>query len=105
MLEVKHVKTNYGRRTFDYVGPRLWNALPLDIRTEEKVDIFKKKVKTILFNGTEELKARAWKYTQVKYVDSACEQWCESTENLCAISNVHIIIIIIIIKLQNFSSF
>ena len=63
MLEVKHVKTNYGRRTFDYVGPRLWNALPLDIRTEEKVENFKKKVKTMLFNGTEELKARAWKYT------------------------------------------
>ena len=63
MLEVKHVKTNYGRRTFDYVGPRLWNALPLDIRTEEKVENFKKKVKTMLFNGTEVLKARAWKYT------------------------------------------
>ena len=63
MLEVKHVKTKYGRRTFDYVGPRLWNALPLDVRTEENVEEFKKKVKTILFNGTEELKSRAWKYT------------------------------------------
>ena len=59
MLEVKHVKTNYGRRTFNYVGPRLWNALPLDIRTEERVYIFKKKVKTMIFNGTEVLKDRA----------------------------------------------
>ena len=63
MLEVKQVKTKYGRRTFDYVGPRLWNAFPLDVRTEENVEEFKKKVKTILFNGTEELKSRAWKYT------------------------------------------
>ena len=63
MLEMKHVKTKYGQRSFDYVGPRLWNALPLDIRTEEQVYIFKKKVKTMLFNGTEVLKARAWKYT------------------------------------------
>ena len=26
--------TQYGRRTFSYAGPRLWNALPLNIRTE-----------------------------------------------------------------------
>ena len=55
MLEVKYVKTKYGRRTFDFVGPRLWNALPLDVRTEQKLDIFKNKVKTILLEGTEEL--------------------------------------------------
>ena len=34
----------------------------------------------------------------LRYVDSACEQWWESTENLCAISNVHIIIILYILK-------
>ena len=51
MLEVKHVKTKYGRRTFDYVGPRLWSALPVDVRIEENVDEFKKKVKTILFDA------------------------------------------------------
>ena len=73
----------------------MWNTLLLDIRTEEKVEIFKKKdFRKILFNGTEERQARSWKYTQVKYNDIACEQWCESTENLCAISNIHFIIII-----------
>ena len=29
-LDVKYVKINWGRRTFDYVGPSLWNTLPLD---------------------------------------------------------------------------
>ena len=62
MLEVKYAKTKYGRRTFDFVGPRLWNALPLDVRKEQKLDIFKNRVKTLLFDGTEELKARAWRY-------------------------------------------
>ena len=62
MLEVKHVNTKYGRRTFDYVGPRLWNALPLDVRSKENIEQFKKRVKTILFDGTEELTSRAWKY-------------------------------------------
>jgi hypothetical protein len=50
MLEVKQAKTKYGRRTFDFVGPRLWNALPLEVRCEEDVETFKKKVKTILFD-------------------------------------------------------
>ena len=63
MLEVKYVKTKYGRRTFDFLGPRLWNALPLDVRMEQKIDTFKNRVKTILFDGTEELKSRAWRYT------------------------------------------
>ena len=62
MLEVKYAKTKYGHRTFDFVGPRLWNALPLDVRKEQKLDIFKNRVKTLLLDGTEELKARAWRY-------------------------------------------
>ena len=62
MLETKPAVTKYGRRTFDYVAPRLWNALPLNIRCEEDTDTFKKSVKTLLFNGTEELKKRAFKY-------------------------------------------
>ena len=63
MLEVKYAKTKYGGRTFDFVDPRLWNALPLDVRTQHKLDIFKNRVKTILFNGTVELKSRAWRYS------------------------------------------
>ena len=48
-LETTKVTTKYGRRTFGYAGPRLWNALPLEIRTEEEIGCFKRKVKTLLF--------------------------------------------------------
>ena len=62
MLETKNAKTKYGKRTFSYAGPRLWNALPLQIRTEENIASFKTKVKTLLFEGTEDLKKRANMY-------------------------------------------
>ena len=63
MLEVKHANTVYGRRTFSYAGPRLWNALPLHARTEENIDPFKRQVKTLLFEGTLQFKKRAFMYT------------------------------------------
>ena len=62
MLETKHVNSRYGQRTFDYVGPRLWNALPVNIRSEEDGEKFKSMVKTLLFDRTEDLKKRAFKY-------------------------------------------
>lgn len=46
----------------DCAAPRLWNALPLEVRTEEDIEKFKTRVKTILFEGTEELKRRASMY-------------------------------------------
>ena len=64
LLETIAVKTKHGERTFDYAGPRLWNALPLNIRVEEKIESFKTKVKTHLFTGTDEFKGRAFKYTK-----------------------------------------
>ena len=62
MLETKRVRTKYGRRTFGFVGPKLWNALPLHIRIEENIDRFKTQVKTLLFDGTEDFKKRAFMY-------------------------------------------
>ena len=62
MLATKRVNTKYGKRTFDYLAPKLWNALPLHVRTEENIDIFKKQVKTLLFDGCEDFKKRAFKY-------------------------------------------
>ena len=35
LLETPTFKTKFGKRTFAYNGPRLWNALPVGIRTEE----------------------------------------------------------------------
>ena len=53
ILETKGFKTKYGRRTFSYAGPKLWNALPPNVRAEDNIETFKKLVKTILFEGTE----------------------------------------------------
>ena len=52
----------YGQRTFDFVAPNLWNALPLHVKMEEDIENFKKHVKTILFDGTEVFKKSAFKY-------------------------------------------
>ena len=62
LLVTPNFKTVYGRRTFAYNGSRLWNALPVDVRSEESVVTFKKRLKTILFDGHEELWRKAFKY-------------------------------------------
>ena len=36
--------------SFSSVGPRLWNSLPVAVRTAENTDIFKTKLKTYLFS-------------------------------------------------------
>ena len=48
-LETASAKTKYGLRTFDFVGPRLWNALPLQVWKGEDIKLFKTEVKTFLF--------------------------------------------------------
>ena len=62
LLETNKVSTKYGRRTFAYAGPRLWNALPLKTRTEEDIGSFKIQVKTLLFKDTDGFKRRAFRY-------------------------------------------
>ena len=64
LLKTPNYKTKYGRRIFGHSGSRLWNALPVDIRVLEDIEIFKKKIKTLLFNGCEDLKNKAFKYTR-----------------------------------------
>ena len=50
LLEVPPV-TNFKRteRSFSYCGPTVWNHLPYELRTLTNVSIFKKKLKTYLF--------------------------------------------------------
>ena len=62
MLETPVFKSKYGQRIFEYNGSRLWNALPVEMRMEENIEHYKKSLKTLLFNGNEELKRRAFKY-------------------------------------------
>ena len=61
-LETRKVSTKYGRRTFEYSGPRLWNVLPLHIRTEGDIESYKRQVKTLLYQDTEGFKRTAFQY-------------------------------------------
>ena len=40
----------YGDRALSVAGPKLWNALPRELRFCESLDSFKSKLKTHLFN-------------------------------------------------------
>ena len=62
LLKTPNFKTKYGKRVFEYSGSRLWNALPVELRSVEEVGTFKGRLKTLLFDGCEDLKNRAFKY-------------------------------------------
>ena len=47
-----------GQRAFSYYAPKLWNALPLNMRNIELLPEFKAKLKTHLFSHFDELMAR-----------------------------------------------
>ena len=51
-LKYTHYKTKYGERAFRNSAPRLWNQLSLEMRTEESILTFKRKLKTYLFTHT-----------------------------------------------------
>ena len=44
-------KATLGDRSFTCAAPKLWNELPLDIRSARTVNIFKAKLKTHLFRS------------------------------------------------------
>ena len=46
---VRHYTSTYGRRLFSYAAPRLWNALPVSIRSSSTVSTFCARLKTWLF--------------------------------------------------------
>ena len=48
-LFVKRYRTRYGARSFSYIGPKLWNQLPLQLRTTDTLPKFKTSLKTYLF--------------------------------------------------------
>ena len=39
----------YGDRAFSVAAPKLWNELPLDLRSLDTINLFKKHLKTDLF--------------------------------------------------------
>ena len=61
-LHTPNFKTVYGTRIFEYYATRLWNELPIALREEDDVVKYKKLLKTLLFEGYNELKKKAFKY-------------------------------------------
>ena len=49
-LESGSFNTRYGYRAFQVCGPKLWNALPLYIKTSQSTEILKKRLKEFLFH-------------------------------------------------------
>jgi hypothetical protein len=45
----RHKKKTFGARSFECVGPQLWNRLPQDLRDCEAVEGFRRRLKTYLF--------------------------------------------------------
>ena len=51
LLKVPNSKLlSCGDRSFQVAAPRLWNSLPFNVRTCPSLDIFKQKLKTVLFS-------------------------------------------------------
>ena len=48
-LIVPKTKLNLGKRAFSVAAPRIWNELPITLKTSETIAIFRKKLKTYLF--------------------------------------------------------
>ena len=55
LLETRWVNTKYGKRTFSYAGPKLWNMLPANVQSLKDVEKFKKDIKTILFKDSQQI--------------------------------------------------
>ena len=49
LLKTPKTFSLYGDRTFSSGAPRLWNSLPMDIRSCISINIFKNRLKTYLF--------------------------------------------------------
>ena len=49
-LKINFPSTQYGKRTFQFVASRLWNILPLELRSCDDLISFKKDLKTFLFD-------------------------------------------------------
>ena len=49
LLSVPSVSSEFGRRSFSFAAPDLWNRLPIDLRCSSSLDSFKRQLKTHLF--------------------------------------------------------
>jgi len=49
LLEIPRMRTSYGKKSFRYSAPTLWNPLPQHVKDAQTVACFKKLLKTHLF--------------------------------------------------------
>jgi hypothetical protein len=64
-LETTFHDTMYGRRAFSYCAPRLWNSIPLDIRTSSSLAVFKCNLKTYFFTSFHTVKCNYCQYAKL----------------------------------------
>ena len=48
-LMIPNINSRFGQRSFSFIGPKVFNNLPLHIITAENTTVFKKRLKTFLF--------------------------------------------------------
>ena len=60
-------KNTFSDRNSSTVGPRLWNALPLELKKCESVDTFKRHLKTYVLKVSKGAKIRN-RYNQVPHL-------------------------------------
>ena len=63
--------TAMGRRAFSYLGPRLWNGLPRNMRVAPTLDNFKCLLKHYLFENFTVYLQQCFPYTTTRIVDSS----------------------------------
>ena len=51
ILTIPYMNSSLGKRSFSYIGPKMWNILPTDLRLNDDIDSFKKLLKTYLFSN------------------------------------------------------
>ena len=62
VLKLKTPKADgkYGKKTFSFIAPRLWNSLPVATRMLNNVESFKKAVKTLFFTDFQSFKEKVF---------------------------------------------
>ena len=63
-LSCVQFKSKAGRRCFSYIGPRLWNEVPFEIKSLTDIEKFKKQLKFVIYNDFHALKSRVFRYIE-----------------------------------------
>ena len=72
LLETRHIfpRSVAGKRSFSYLAPRCWNALPVEIRLLTELEPFKAYLKNYLFENFRSFCHKVHPYTTTSYSQS-----------------------------------